>query len=89
MDPQQRLLLECVGEALLEQGSASMHYAPEACGVFVGASWQDYGKLASEALGVTAYTATGVAGSVVSGRLAYTFGLKGSASTQVGACNQP
>ena len=87
MDPQQRLLLECVGEALLGEGSARVRQAPEACGVFVGASWQDYGKLASEALGVTAYTATGVAGSVVSGRLAYTFGLKGpTLSIDTGVC---
>ena len=50
-----------------------------ACGVFVGVSFEDYNKLAFEAQGLTTYTATGTAGSVVSGRLSYSFGLRGPA----------
>ena len=57
------------------------------CGAFVGCSWEDYRKLAGEAQGVTAYTATGVAASVVSGRLSYTFGLKGPALTIDTVCS--
>jgi acyl transferase domain-containing protein len=52
-----------------------------ACGVYVGVSFEDYGRLASEAMGVTAYTATGTTASVVSGRISYSFGLRGPALT--------
>ena len=67
MDPQQRLLLEMVGEALLTGGSVILR-RPEAaaCGVFVGSSFEDYGRLTSAAMGPTAYTATGTASSVAS-----------------------
>jgi acyl transferase domain-containing protein len=82
MDPQQRLLLEAVGELLLQAAGRGSH-RPEAaaCGVYVGASFEDYGRLASEAMGVTAYTATGTTSSVVSGRISYSFGLRGPALT--------
>jgi len=49
--------------------------------VYVGTSWEDYGRLASQWLGVTAYTAVGTAASVVSGRISYSFGLRGPALT--------
>jgi acyl transferase domain-containing protein len=57
------------------------------CGMYVGCSWQDYSRVAEQALGVTAYTATGIAGSVVSGRISYSFGLKGPAVTIDTACS--
>ena len=66
----------CVpGHACLQRPEAA------ACGVYVGVSFEDYGRLASEAMGVTAYTATGTTASVVSGRISYSFGLRGPALT--------
>lgn len=52
-----------------------------ACGVYVGTSFEDYGRLTSESAGVTTYTATGTTSSVVSGRISYSFGLRGPALT--------
>ncbi|KAL4451846.1 hypothetical protein ABPG75_007508, partial [Micractinium tetrahymenae] len=88
MDPQQRLLLEAVAEALLTGGRRIL-LRPDAaaCGVFVGASFEDYGKLTSEHLGVSPFTATGTTASVLSGRLSYSFGLRGPALTIDTACS--
>lgn len=56
--------------------------------MFVGVSSMDYQKLSSRyARSVTAYSATGVALNVTSGRLSYTFGLKGPAVTVDTACS--
>jgi 3-oxoacyl-(acyl-carrier-protein) synthase len=84
MDPQQRLVLESVAEVL---GAASGGASPSSCGVFVGVSSQDYAKLSTSHTGVTAYTGTGTAGSVISGRISYTFGLQGPALTIDTACS--
>ena len=56
-------------------------FEADACGVYVGASFEDYGRLASEATGVTPYTATGTTASVISGRISYSFALRGPALT--------
>ena len=87
MDPQQRLLLESVADALLAPTNSAQAVDSAACGVFVGSSWEDYARIAAEALGVTTYSATGVAGSVVSGRLSYSFGFRGPAVTIDTACS--
>ena len=63
MDPQQRLLLECVAEGALSGGLGSSALAGAqraSCGVYVGCSWMDYGRLVKMAQGVTPYSATGV-----------------------------
>jgi acyl carrier protein len=55
MDPQQRLLLECAAEA-----TSAASGGLGRCGVFVGVSSMDYGKMAARYVkGVTAYSATG------------------------------
>ncbi|MFL0022232.1 type I polyketide synthase [Streptomyces sp. NBUL23] len=88
MDPQQRLLLEVTWEAL-----ERAHIAPESLrasptGVFVGTNGQDYVSLLSGAgIAAEGYLATGNAASVVSGRLAYVFGLEGPAVTVDTACS--
>lgn len=63
MDPQQRLLLESVAEALLggsQSSTEEMITRRGECGVFVGSSWMDYGRLMRVVQGVTPYSATGV-----------------------------
>ena len=95
MDPQQRLLLQAVAQALAscEFGGGSFlprsgDKAASSMGVFVGVSSSDYEKLVMRhTRGVTAYTATGRAASVASGRLSYTFGLKGPSLTVDTACS--
>lgn len=57
-------------------------------GVFIGTSSADYGRLISSLnIGVTAYNATAGTLSVASGRLSYTFGLRGPAVTVDTACS--
>jgi len=97
MDPQQRLVLECVAEALAQSPSHGGNHRMElegtttsystSCGVFIGCSSEDYAKLSTSWTGVTAYTGTGTSSSVISGRISYTFGLRGPALTIDTACS--
>lgn len=90
MDPQQRLLLEVAWEALEHAGIApdSLYNSPT--GVYIGVSAADYAQVQREAAGlehIDPYYSSGVASSIVSGRLSYVLGLQGPAISIDTACS--
>ncbi|MFF8732862.1 type I polyketide synthase, partial [Streptomyces sp. NPDC015171] len=74
MDPQQRLLLEMSWEVLERAGIDPTSLKGSRTGVFAGVMYHDY-------------EAAVAAGSIVSGRVSYTFGFEGPAVTVDTACS--
>lgn len=84
MDPQQRVLLEVTWAALEDAGIDPVSLRGSDTGVFAGAFAQHYGADNPDTEG---YRLTGNSVSVISGRLAYVFGLQGPALSIDTACS--
>ncbi|MFG2577668.1 beta-ketoacyl synthase N-terminal-like domain-containing protein, partial [Streptomyces sp. NPDC048481] len=74
MDPQQRIFLEAAWESFERAGIEPASLKGSRTGVFAGVMYHDYGDLSS-------------GGSVVSGRVSYSFGFEGPAVTVDTACS--
>jgi acyl transferase domain-containing protein len=85
MDPQQRLLLEGVWEALERAGIRPEALSGSRTGAYVGCLGVDYGTRSLETM--TMWSATGLASSVLAGRVSYVLGLEGPAMTVDTACS--
>ncbi|MEU6382653.1 beta-ketoacyl synthase N-terminal-like domain-containing protein [Streptomyces bauhiniae] len=88
MDPQQRMFLEATWEVCERAGIDATSLRGSRTGVFAGVMYHDYGSaLAHAPAEIEGFQGAGVAGSLVSGRVSYCFGLEGPSVTVDTACS--
>ncbi|MBI4995373.1 MAG: SDR family NAD(P)-dependent oxidoreductase [Rhodocyclales bacterium] len=90
MDPQQRMLLEVAWEALENAGQAPDRLEHSATGVFIGMCSSDYAYMqlmSEDRTLLDAHFTSGIAHSIMSGRLSYLLGLQGPSVTIDTACS--
>ena len=81
MDPQQRLVLEVAWEALEQAGIVASSLKESLTGVYTGSMGSDYAQGPAGARMAGRYRVTGMASSMLSGRLSYVLGLGGPSMT--------
>jgi mycobactin polyketide synthetase MbtC len=86
MDPQQRVAMRIAWRALENSGINPDDLAGQDVGCYVGASVTGYGPDMAEFSNHSGHLITGTALGVISGRIAYTFGLAGPAMTIDSSC---
>ncbi|MEV7192773.1 type I polyketide synthase [Streptomyces sp. NPDC093510] len=88
MDPQQRLMLETSWELFERSGIDPVSLKGSRTGVYAGVSSEDYmSQLPRIPEGFEGHATTGSLTSVISGRVAYNYGLEGPAVTVDTACS--
>ena len=87
MDPQQRLLLEGAWEVLEDAGIDPLRLRGSQTGVFAGVFPSEYGAGSGAPGELEGFRMTGSLTSVISGRIAYAFGLEGPAVSVDTACS--
>ena len=87
MDPQQRLLLEGAWEALEDAGIDPLSLRGTPTGIYAGAMASDYALGTQLPPALEGLRIAGAGGSALSGRIAYTLGLRGPAMSLDTACS--